>query len=287
MEDLKKLEKQIDEAGKPLQPTDDRSYFGASGHHPCERNLYYKAKGTPRKPIEARVYRIFQQGHDIEEQTINLLKLIPNLMVEEIDRETGRQFQVSFLGGHIKGHFDGRIRSEYYFSETSRKLLEIKSANDKNFKLFQSKGVRATNETYYAQSQIYMHGTQNEETWKDHSLTQCLFVIFNKNTAELHIELIDYSPSEAELYLISFENALTNRELPPRISENPNWYQCKFCDFKEYCFEDKPIEITKPRQCKHTQPNKTSGGWYCTNTECDFFKKDLGEIGEKCQSVNE
>ena len=39
---LEKLNKQIDEAGKPLQPTGERSYLGGSSYHPCERNLYYK-----------------------------------------------------------------------------------------------------------------------------------------------------------------------------------------------------------------------------------------------------
>jgi len=55
------FKEQVAEAGKPLQPTGERSYFGLSGYHTCSRNLYYKAKGTPRKPIESRIYRIFNK----------------------------------------------------------------------------------------------------------------------------------------------------------------------------------------------------------------------------------
>ena len=55
------FKEQVAEAGKPLQPTGERSYLGLSGWHDCQRNLYHKAKGTPRKPIESRIYRIFKQ----------------------------------------------------------------------------------------------------------------------------------------------------------------------------------------------------------------------------------
>lgn len=281
------FKEQLAEAGKPLEPTGERSYLGLSGWHSCQRNLYHKAKGTPRKPIESRIYRIFKQGHDIEDQTVNLLKQVPNILIEEVDPETGKQFEVQFFGGHVKGHFDFRCRSEYYFGETTRKLGEIKSANDKNFKMYQKKGVQQTNETYYAQVQCYMHGTQDSEHWKDHALIQCLFIVFNKNTAELYIEIIDYNKLQAEHYIECFKNALQSQQAPEKYSDNPTFYMCRFCDFHEVCHGDKVVELEKIKQCKNIQPNMTSGNWFCTKTDCEFYKQPVRSLTDKCQSIKQ
>ena len=284
---LDKLRTQIEEASKPLEGINDRNYTGLSGWKECSRLMYYKAKGTPQKPFDSRVYRIFRQGHDGETQVVEVLKKVPQFYIEEHDPETGRQFEVSFYGGHVKGHFDGRVKSEFYFGETSKKLLEIKTANERNFNSFKKHGVKKTNETYYAQVQTYMLGSQEPDTWDNPALTQCLFIVFNKNTAELHIEMIDYSPNEAQYYLDCFYNSITARELPPKISDNPNWYQCKFCDFAEHCHKDKPIELNLVRQCKFTQPNITSGNWYCTNEGCEYYNQKAESTGDKCLSINE
>lgn len=280
---LEDIKLKFEEVSKPLDSSNNRNYTGLSGWKSCPRLMYYKAKGTPQKGFDPRVLRIFQQGHDIETQVVNYLKAIPQFYIEEFDHDTGKQFEVSFHGGHIKGHFDGRVRSEYYFGETKKKLLEIKSANEKNFNSFKKHGVKKTNETYYAQVQTYMLGTQES----DEDLTQAFFVVFNKNTAELHYEMIDYNPNEAQYYLDCFFNSITARELPPKISDNPNWYECKFCDFNEHCHNSKEIEVEAVRQCKFTQPNTTSGNFYCTHEGCEFFNQKAESKGKLCKSINE
>ena len=201
--DLEKFKFQLEEASKPLESINDRDYVGLSYYKECPRLMYYKAKGTPQKPFDSRVHRIFRQGHDGETQVIDVLKKVPQFYVEEYDSETGRQFEVVFFGGHVKGHFDGRVKSEFYFGENSKKLLEIKTANDKNFNSFKKHGVKKTNETYYAQVQTYMLGSQEPDAWNSPALTQCLFIVFNKNTAELYVEMIDFSENSLEFWKMS------------------------------------------------------------------------------------
>jgi len=47
---------------------------------------------------------------------------------------------------------------------------------------------------------------------------------------------------------------------PERLSNDPNWYECKWCDHREICHGDGRPERTC-RSCEHVKP--VEGGWHC------------------------
>ena len=70
-------------------------------------------------------------------------------------------------------------------------LWECKSANEKKFKEFQTKGVAVANPVYAAQValyQAYMQLTDNP----------CLFTVLNKNTSEIYYEFIPFNKALAQ-----------------------------------------------------------------------------------------
>ena len=71
-------------------------------------------------------------------------------------------------------------------------LLECKSAKDSRFKEFVKKGIKEVEPKYWAQIQTYMHYME---------LERCLYVIYNKDTSELHIERFEYNAMEANYYV--------------------------------------------------------------------------------------
>ena len=112
-------------------------------------------------------------------------------------------------------------------------ICEFKSANYKSYNEFVRKGVLKTNETYAAQIalyQSYMNLTDNP----------ALFTVVNKNTCEIYFELVPFNVSLAQKTsdkAVDILNAVKINELLPRIAVNSDYYACKFCEFKESCWE--------------------------------------------------
>ncbi len=50
--------------------------------------------------------------------------------------------------------------------------------------------------------------------------------------------------------------------MPPPISTDPSWYQCKFCDAHEFCHSTKTTKHVNCRTCAHSTATKASE-WHC------------------------
>lgn len=196
----------------------NRDYIGASSiGHPCLRKIWYEYKHPELKnTLPARNLRILELGHKIEELVKEHLKRAGiNVLTSD------NTFYDSNLPC-LKGHVDGILPDE-------NMVLEIKSCKDSSFKIFQKKGLKGWFETYYYQVQCYMAFTQ---------LEKALVIAFNKDTADLHTEVINFNRSEYD-YLVSKARAIHNaEEAPAKLSENPTWFQCKMCDFRKICHKE-------------------------------------------------
>jgi len=66
-------------------------------------------------------------------------------------------------------------------------------------------------------------------------------------------------------YAIQLENKARDiiyaTQLPPRISENPAFYKCKWCDKQDICHHGEVVE-TNCRSCKYAVP-APEGKWGC------------------------
>jgi hypothetical protein len=55
--------------------------------------------------------------------------------------------------------------------------------------------------------------------------------------------------------------ALSER-MPAPISSDPSWYQCKFCDARNFCHESKTTKHVNCRTCANATPQGDST-WHC------------------------
>lgn len=85
-----------------------RTYLGGSRlGEECARKLQYEYRGTPGKPLTAKLHLIFNAGHSGEDAVAALLRAAGfDLRTHGKD---GKQFGFETAGGRIKGHIDGVI----------------------------------------------------------------------------------------------------------------------------------------------------------------------------------
>ena len=95
------------------------------------------------------------------------------------------------------------------------------------------------------------------------NLAHGMFVAMDKNNSEIYIEFIEFDQDHFELLKLKEKEVLfaTNINEFTRISNNPSWYACKFCDAKDICQSSGSIE-SNCRTCNNVQ-KQVDGEWYC------------------------
>jgi hypothetical protein len=222
-----------------------RSYFGISGiGHNCARALWYTFRWcTPRK-LSPRVKRLLNRGHREEEVVVADLEAIGcRIHSQQKDMVAGQ--------GHIKGHNDGIIENLPDAPKTSH-LLEIKTANDKNFNAIKKDGITIAKPEYEAQAQGYM---------KLLKLKRTLFVVVNKNTDERYYERVSFDAKKATLLFDRALDIITSEVPPPQIGGSAFW-SCKFCDHYDVCQFDLPPQ-QNCRTCEQCDLCD-EGQWKCS-----------------------
>lgn len=91
---------------------------------------------------------------------------------------------------------------------------------------FTGKGVLSSKIEHYVQMQIYM---------RYFGLKWALYMVVCKNTDDLYIEVIHYKPEVAEAYADRAGQIIKAQHPPARITNDPSWWECRFCDFREVC----------------------------------------------------
>ena len=71
-------------------------------------------------------------------------------------------------------------------------------------------------------------------------LESCLYTVVNANTMELNHFVIKRDYEVARQYrdrVARILNASTMGEMVPRMTTDKNYYECKYCDFREECWK--------------------------------------------------
>jgi hypothetical protein len=208
-----------------------RDYLGASRiGEPCARRLCFELSGTPIDDGAdhlGRVLRIFEAGHILEDLSGRWLRAAGFDLRSR--RRDGEQFGFEIARGRIRGHIDGVIINGPDLGLPWPVLWEHKSASAKSWRECVKLGLEKWNIVYWGQVHLYM-------AYMD--LEHCLFTIVNKDSLELHHQLIGYQPSVAQALsdkAVAVIRAVEVRELLPRISDDPDFYICTFCPFRIRC----------------------------------------------------
>lgn len=227
-----------------------RPHLGGSQiGHECSRALWYQFRWADTPRHDGRVLRLFETGNREEDRVIANLRSI-GLKVWDRDPETGKQVRFEAHGGHFAVNLDGVVEGLHESSKSH--TLEIKTMNDKNFQALKRDGVEKSKPIYWAQCQIGMHMSE---------IDRCLFIAVNKNDDSIYMERIKIRPEEGIKLLAKAASIIFDEQPPAKISDEPSFYICKFCDFWSICHGKRPPEINC-RTCAHATPEQ-NGGWSC------------------------
>lgn len=243
-----------------------RAHLGASQiGKPCDRELWYQFRWATRPEFEGRMLRLFETGQLQEARLVADLRAI-GVEVHEVDPETGRQFQVEEVGGHFGGSLDG---AGHGFEESSQwHVLEFKTSNVKKFAELKKKGVEAAQPVHYAQMQTYMHLT---------GMRRAYYLSVCKDTDEIHGERVRYDAAFAKQMIERARSIITAPEPPARLSLDPDFFQCRWCDHRAICHEQRIPEVSC-RTCAHATPEVDGERrWTCARWGKDLSLQEQKE----------
>ena len=298
-----------------------RDYIGASvlGGE-CDRQLWYNFRWWDAPDFPPRILRRFDDGHAMEGRVIEYLRAAGYEVHCETD--DGEQYGARLAGGVVAGHLDGFVRgndlgdrfhllevkimvsAKYERDEdgeptrNKRQKLKTTEAGGKRqtgslegtwFKLHRQ-GVYKAKLQHWAQMQVYMGASQAEyEAWGlPAPLTRALYVSVNGDTQAWHCELVDYAPSIYSRLVDRGARIAALRYPPERISENPKYFPCLFCDSRDTCHLEKPPSTPSCRSCRFASLSLAGGSqaWLCgcTGAICPGDMKACDEFAPIEQS---
>ena len=220
-----------------------RDYLGGSRlGHACERALQFEFTATPKdegQDFSGQSLRIFAIGHALEDLAVAWLRGAGfDLYTRKGNRPDGGQFGFSVAGGRIRGHVDGIIAAgPEGFGLAVPALWECKTMNAKNWRACVKDGVTKSKPVYAAQIALYQ--AYMEGTVSGISAAPALFTAINKDTAELHHELVPFDADLAQRMSdrgVRILQATDAGELLPRVATTSDFFECRFCPWAERCW---------------------------------------------------
>lgn len=230
----------------------------------CSRRSWYAFRWVLREVFDAVSLKRFDDGHAGEAKIIERLKKIPGITLIDKDPETDKQFTFIDCDGHAKGKSDGKITGIFqapkklhvFEAKVSAKLPEFRKIKLKHG---EKNTLREWNSDYFGQAQLYMHyeGTDRHYT-----------VVGSPGVRDWDSCRTDYDHVHALKLKAKMDRVVKSNEPLQKVSQSPDWFQCKICPFIEICHSN-AMPDRGCRTCLHSSP--ISGGrWHC-----DRFGKDL------------
>jgi hypothetical protein len=174
-------------------------------------------------------------------------------------RGSGKQQTRVDFGCHVSGSIDAIVESGVPEAPKKRHVAEFKTHSKKSFDDLEKKGVADSKPEHWVQMQLYMHGT---------NVDRALYLAVCKDDDRIYTERINYEQETAEKAVERGHRLALSDRMPPPISTDPSWYQCKFCDAYKFCHETKTTEHVNCRTCAHSTA-KSDSTWRCERHEAD------------------
>lgn len=252
----------IDKAHEARQEK-PRPHMGCSqlGHH-CERWLWLSFRWAVVEQFPGRIMRLFRRGQNEEMTIISDLRSIGVHV-------SGTQRRVNF-SSHVSGSLDG-IGKGVPGAPKTEHVLEFKTHSRKSFDELEKNGVAKSKPQHFTQCQVYMHGTD---------LKRALYVAVCKDDDRIYTERLEYDREHAMKAIERGQRIALTDNLPPPISTDPSWYQCKICPAHEFCHKTNTTQQVNCRTCAHTTPLSDST-WHCAKWD-DVIPTDAQYVG--CES---
>lgn len=212
-----------------------RTYLGASAlGRPCERELWYSIQpDVSRRPFDAASLKRFADGHQGEAVMAERLRMVPGLQLWTVDEKTGEQIGGMLFDGRFGWHCDGVVKGLLQ-SPATPTVWEHKQVGQKKFDEFrklkatlpEKQVLAAWDRVYFAQGVLYMELLDLER----HYLT-----VSTPGGRQYDACRTEANPEMAKALLQKAKRIIESDSPPMRISERPEWFQCRLCDFREVC----------------------------------------------------
>lgn len=242
-----------------------RTYLGMSGiGGSCLRKQWYSWRWVKDSEISARTKRIFERGDLEEPRIVKDLEAAGIIFSDE-------QLEVKHITKHCLGHIDGLVEN-VPGAEKTMHLAEFKTMKASSFNALKKKAalledfgaaLLSLNPTYYAQIMLYMGYLK---------LTRCLYVVTNKDNEERIYERINFDPRAFEALKDRILDIVMCESPPMRVSDRADWFECRWCDFKDICFNSSSVG-TNCRTCRHSSI-EDEGEWSCGLNNKELDKED-------------
>ena len=233
----------------------------------CDRALWYRFRLPGGKEFEGRLLRLFETGHLEEPRFVRELRGI-GCHVEDVDANTGKQFEFTTLGGHLVCHPDAALIGlleaprAWHIGEF-KTMGGTETEKSKDFEKVKKDGVKKAKPMHYAQVQVAMGLSKG--------INRALYLAKKKTTDEIYAERIPYDAKFFKKLMARVESIIKASSPPERYSTRADTYQCKFCDAKKICWgtSDNVLAFAKKtcRSCCHATPeidkDTNSARWSC------------------------
>lgn len=253
-----------------------RGHLGGSAiGHACTRFLWYSFRWAFKREFEGRMLRLFRTGHLEEPRLIDDLRRI-GVEVLEVNPETRRQWTFAAHGGHFSGSLDA-VLHKLPRAPKRWALAEFKTFGKKSFRELQTKGMERAKPLHWAQVQTYMGLA---------GLERCLYLAVCKDSDALYEEWVHFDAKVYEWCIERARQVIEATEPPPRLSDDPLYYECDYCDARALCHPDElgePPRVAETicRTCCYATPHTDGEGarWSCARTGDDL---SLAEQAKGC-----
>lgn len=242
---------QIQKAASPWQ----RDHLGCSGlGDDCERKIWYSWRWWRPPIFDGRMHRLFRRGY-IEENWLITDLLAAGVTVSE-GPTPGEQWRASALGGHLGGSMDAALLGLKELKSIWH-CAEFKTHNKKSFDALEKKQVKKSKPVHYAQMQLYCHLF---------GLTRWAYFAVCKDDDRIYYERGEYDKYFAGELLEKAKRIVQSLEPPAKISEDADYYQCRWCHHSEACQAEIVSPVKTCRSCKQSRPllEGEKGQWSCS-----------------------
>lgn len=240
-----------------------RSHLGASQiGNPCSRALWYHFRWIHHVTHSGRQYRLFQRGHFEEPRFKSYLEGIGCNVTEfdeqninEVDKGK-RQIRISGCQGHFGGSVDAVIKlPERYGMSNVLFLGEYKtSGTGRKFDDLVKQGCQIKKHQHFAQQAIYGYKL---------GIEYGIYIVVNKDNDDLYIEVIKLDWELGKELEQKAEKIIFANEPPERIAMSKDYFDCKWCDYKEICWGDNKNVDKNCRSCVNCKP-VDEACWECS-----------------------
>ena len=232
-----------------------RNHLGASGlGEPCWRKLWYSFRWVKEERFDGRMMRLFNVGHSAEPRFVSYLRGIGFEVKEFAD--DGKQFRISGCMGHYGGSLDGICKPPARYEIEGDLVLSL------SFKTNATGNGYAKVATESLQKAKPVHWAQECQYGYKMGIRYCIYMIENKNDSDITFKVIELDWNYGKQLEDKATQIIKAKEPPPRISENPAVFDCKYCHLTDICHKGATPE-KNCRSCRNAMPTE-GATWTCS-----------------------